>query len=221
LEDNKFWLEFLKKFNLRHDGENMFQFNRKGAAEELGIVNLPYVCICDTKGKIQYAGDPRKINIDKFLTTLCDNGKGEIVYEDFEENSEIKCNCPNCSKKVNNGTKRIDPNPSWTNIEDELKIEILRECNQNLENLGLHCKFFVYRVITHEFKETSFYTKIFFKGYLNEDEEGMVQSLIWNLKDMWGFEDISIEKMEKSSNSGMNGLGLLKLIAAMSSLKSK
>ena len=49
----------------------------------------------------------------------------------------------------------------------------------------------------------------------------MVQSLIWNLKDMWGFEDISIEKMEKSSNSGMNGLGLLKLIAAMSSLKSK
>lgn len=220
VEKTNLWLEILKKYNIYHDGENMFQYNRNGAAEELGISesSLPYACIVDTKGRIQYAGNPAEIDIEHFLLTLWETGTGEIKQAEIvEKTSESNCPCPNCSKKKLNEKEyfKEDPNPSWTALDDEIKLEIIRDANQRLETFGLRCKFLVYRQVIYEAKKTIYHTKMFFKGYLNTSEEELVQTIIWDLKDLWKFDEILIQKMTQSDDDEM---GMEKKLAIMQML---
>ncbi len=196
------WKKLISKFNIFHDGKNYFQYMKTGIAKELGIEDMPYACIVDTQGRIQFAGNPRKIQIVKFLKTLYSTGEGDL--------EEIECECIRC-KLFAEIENKDDPNPTWSDYDKEIQTIIVSETNDLLRSKGISGEMKVTRKIFYEGEKETYVTNLIISGHTNRMEEELIESqVVTQLKDIYGFGEIQLAR-----SSSMGGLGVLALLESL------
>lgn len=153
---------------------------------------------------------------------------GENMNTKLKENLNDNCKSCKCGRhhkitgnynslsRFTNKEEINDPVPSWSKLDEEIRLGIVMDANDRLVNLGIFkTKFKVWRNVYYDYKNIHYYTKICFKGFADENQKELIHAIIFDLKDMWGFEKIDVDVSSESNMTKM--LGLMGLMSALES----
>jgi len=168
-ENLKIWNQITNQETLK---KYIPQYHSNQIYQEVGIVKVPSIMIVNKEGIISYVGTYKEINFEKSLQNLLE-GKS-IVLSD----SEDKMNCDN------------NLNGWWSEMDNESKLDIVRDINITLRQMG--CCFSSFIVVTNtEHIEDSFnnVTIPMFVGTMSIIEYEIAQQFAIELQNSWNFNN--------------------------------
>jgi len=154
------------------------QYNNKKIYEEVGLKYVPSIILIDRKGIIQFLGVYKDLEFTEAIKNLC--------LEKEEEKIKLKATEVDILGK--------NPNEWWIDMDAESKVDIVRNINLSLRELGSNnAQFLVLTKYTYEKDNIKTYTIPFFKGTMFEAEYEILQVMAIDLQSNWNFNNFSFE----------------------------
>jgi hypothetical protein len=156
--------ELLKKYIPQYRSVQIYQ--------EVGIVKVPSIIIVNKEGIISYVGTYKEINFEKSLQNLLEDKS--IVLTNAEDNM-------NCDNNLNSW---------WSEMDNESKLDIVRDINITLRQMG--CCFSSFIVVTNtEHIDGSVKNVTFpmFVGTMSMIEYEIAQQFAIELQNSWNFNN--------------------------------
>lgn len=147
------------------------QYQSQLVYHQVGIEKIPSIMIVNKEGLVSYIGTYKEINFEKSIQNL-------LLDKSIVLSSEEEINYENNS------------NSWWLEMDNESKIDIVRDINMTLRQMG--CTFSSFIVVTnslHYLSTVKNVTYPMFVGTMSETQYEIAQSFAIELQNAWNFND--------------------------------
>jgi hypothetical protein len=161
------WKEIVNFVNIE---KHIKQYQCKKVYNEFGVNNcLPALIVVDSEGIVRFVDNYCLIDFEESLKNFS-QGKNEVLLRS-KENDE-------------------NPNAWWNDMDSQTKMDIVRDINLSLRELGCNNTTFVVNTqYTHKDEKVTAYTIPTFTGNVFETEYEILQNYAVELQNNWNFNN--------------------------------